>query len=332
MTITLHSVASDNYVNQDEYLSDVLVSLDFNHLGGARQLNILITDSLGNSVYNAHPREGGSSGSYSFDLPQHLADGTYFLQVIGTGGAGQGTESFSIITQDPTVTASQTLDGAGTTDFITVTAAAEAIGNNQIQTVVVFDGNSQLGNATFDSGSGNWLYTAVNLSFGTHNIHTVTTDTAGNQTTTNLDPLTVTSLVHNGGFESGDLSDWTLSGNTGFLGVTSGSTPPNGGNFAAFAGPVGSLGNISQHIATQAGQQYDFSFDLQGDGGIPNEFLAQWNGTTITGSHLVNAPAQGYTHYSFTETATSNDTVILLGFQNDPGFWFIDNVSVVLHV
>src|SRR5215472_12516355 len=53
--------------------------------------------------------------------------------------------------------------------------------------------------------------------------------------------------VLNCGFETGDFTAWTLTGNTGFTGVT-GSPYNYSGNFGAFLGPIGSDGFLSQSM------------------------------------------------------------------------------------
>ena len=53
-------------------------------------------------------------------------------------------------------------------------------------------------------------------------------------------------VIVNCGFETGDFTGWTLTGNTGFTGVTSGSPYVNSGTYGAYLGPVGSDGFLSQ--------------------------------------------------------------------------------------
>src|SRR5947208_1219010 len=59
-------------------------------------------------------------------------------------------------------------------------------------------------------------------------------------------------LVTNCGFETGSLSGWSLTGNTGFTGVAGGGTPHTG-SFGVFEGPVGSDGFLNQTLPTVAG-------------------------------------------------------------------------------
>lgn len=132
-------------------------------------------------------------------------------------------------------------------------------------------------------------------------------------------------LVANGGFETGSLSSWSLTGNTGFSGVVS--TPVHSGEFAFTDGAVGSPGFLSQTVATVAGQAYDFSFWLRNDGGTPNAFSASLGGALLT--TLTNAGgAFDYTHFFGTVVAASNNASLTFAFQQNPAFWSIDDISL----
>jgi hypothetical protein len=135
-------------------------------------------------------------------------------------------------------------------------------------------------------------------------------------------------LIVNCGFETGDFTGWTLSGNTGFTGVSGNFSGinPNSGNFQAFFGPVGSEGDLSQTFATTAGTNYAITFFEAGLGGSPSEFSASFNGTTLLSQNP--APEQAYTEYSFTATATGPTSTLLFTVQNDPSYQLLDDVSV----
>ena len=133
-------------------------------------------------------------------------------------------------------------------------------------------------------------------------------------------------LVTNGGFETGDFTGWTQFGNTGFSGVDDNN--PHSGSFAAFFGPVGSLGGISQAIATNPGGQYAVDFWLANEGGTPSEFVFNWDGG-VAETDLVNPGAFGYTHFTYNLTATLPSTLISFSFRQDPAFLFLDDVRVV---
>jgi hypothetical protein len=132
-------------------------------------------------------------------------------------------------------------------------------------------------------------------------------------------------LVLNPGFETGDFSNWTQFGNTGNTAVD---TVPHTGSFDALFGPVGSLGGITQALPTIAGASYSLQFWLQNDGGTPNEFLVQWDGTTVIDT--INAGGFGFTLFAFTQVASSTSTQLSFSFRQDPNFFSLDDISVDL--
>ena len=73
-------------------------------------------------------------------------------------------------------------------------------------------------------------------------------------------------IVTNGGFEFGDFSGWTQSGDTGFTSVVCGGGGANASNCFGSFGPVGSLGYISQTLGTVASGTYDLTYWLKADG------------------------------------------------------------------
>jgi hypothetical protein len=127
----------------------------------------------------------------------------------------------------------------------------------------------------------------------------------------------------NPGFETGNFSGWTLTGNSGFISIVT--SPVHSGNFAASFGAIGSLTFLSQTVSDTAGQTYNVGGWLQNDGGIPNEFDIEVNG--VTRLDLINLPAQNYTSESVSFIGTGSDT-ITFSFRQDPAFFHFDDAFI----
>jgi hypothetical protein len=125
--------------------------------------------------------------------------------------------------------------------------------------------------------------------------------------------------------------DWSLTPATAgadfFVGpgpVYGAFSSPNSANFGATSTFDDEL---SQVLATTAGQAYSISFELaHTDTDTANDFSVQFGGTTIFS--LLNAPAFGYTLETFTATATSSSTTLAFFGRENPSWYDLDNVSV----
>jgi hypothetical protein len=151
--------------------------------------------------------------------------------------------------------------------------------------------------------------------------------------TSSIAPLTVTlsNLVQNFGFELGSFADWTSSGNFEFCYVTSNAPYVHSGMYGAEVGPSGTLGYISQSLATSVGQMYQVGCWLYCDGETPNEFSVSWNGSTFFDqtnfASTLSLPGQ-WTNIQFLASATSTSTVLSLGFRDDPSYFGLDDITV----
>jgi len=136
-------------------------------------------------------------------------------------------------------------------------------------------------------------------------------------------------LVTNGGFEAGNFTAWTETGDTSFNGVQCPGPDfsVQSGNCSAFFGPVGTLGGISQALATVAGAYYDISFWLEPDGGTVSQFIFNWDGGLAELS-LSDMLASGFVKYSFLLPATTANTSLSFSFRDDVGFINLDSVTV----
>ena len=145
------------------------------------------------------------------------------------------------------------------------------------------------------------------------------------------------SIVQNGGFETGDFTDWTLTGDgppDNFVdnGVY---ITPHSGAYVAALGELGSLASLSQTLPTQPGQSYLLSVWLENPSSKKHsqveQFLVNWNTNAPTTSTILNqsyTTAFGWTNILLCVTATGNSTVLQFQARNDPYYFGLDDVAV----
>ncbi len=157
--------------------------------------------------------------------------------------------------------------------------------------------------------------------------------------------LADTSIIQNGGFETGNFNGWTLVGD-GIDGtiiydavVTAGTfidnSGPNfihSGTYGAFLGDT-QIATVSQTLNTVPGQGYLLSFWLANPvAGSVQQFLVNWN-TNSPGInqiyYLTNPPVLPWTNITLVVTATGTNTTLQFGGENDPDGFGVDDVTLM---
>jgi hypothetical protein len=150
----------------------------------------------------------------------------------------------------------------------------------------------------------------------------------------------------NGGFETGDFTYWTYDGDTNQSFALSGDDADVGGTnalpgvadalfvhsglYGAYLGSFPTNGSLSQSVATRPGQEYLVSFWLtcvpyQGTT-VPNGFAASWNGSIVY--EQTNLDAFSWTNLQYVVPATASHTTLQFAYNNTPGAFGLDDVSV----
>lgn len=133
-------------------------------------------------------------------------------------------------------------------------------------------------------------------------------------------------LVANSGFESNDLTDWTLTPGANPLTVVDNLSPYDG-LYAASFGAFESVDTLSQSLGTTASKTYELSFWLSNTDTLhANTFEVWWNGTLL--QSWVNADPFAYSQFNYYVTATSTATTLEFKGFNDDGYYRLDDVNV----
>jgi len=133
-----------------------------------------------------------------------------------------------------------------------------------------------------------------------------------------------TNLLTNGVFETGDFTGWSLTGYTGFAGVSGnfGGVAPQEGAFQYFNGAVGSEGYLSQAFSDVAGAAYTVT------GWAASPFGGGYFNLLLDSvSFGAASSGQAYTEYSGNFVGSGSDTLTIVS-QNGPSYNLFDNFSV----
>jgi hypothetical protein len=133
-------------------------------------------------------------------------------------------------------------------------------------------------------------------------------------------------LVINGGFETGDFTGWTVAGDTRFDSITSIPEFVHSGDCAAQVAGEGKFTWLWQDIATEVGATYHVSYWLKADGLKPNVASVTFGDQMLF--YEADVDAFPYTNYSFDVQATDTLSTLEFDFQDDLGYFRLDDVSV----
>jgi len=303
---------------------------------GAVPLTVQFTspsiDSQGNAITQWNWNFGDGSTS-ALQNPSHTytTAGAFNPNLIATNSIG-----FEVLASGPSITVSLT-----TVQF----TASPIFGGVPLTVQFTSPSIDSQGNAitqwnwNFGDGSASTLqnpshaYTTV----GAFNPKLIATNNYGIEVLAS-GPASITTsvysgLVLNGDFETGDFTDWTLSGDSGNIssdtlvdnGFQSGFTPYSE-NYEALLGTSGSLGYLSQTLSTTAGATYLLSFWLNNVLNDPNVFIVSWNGNTLLDT--TNLEVNNWTNLQFMATAAGTSTVLQFGFEDNVNWLCLDEVSV----
>ena len=138
--------------------------------------------------------------------------------------------------------------------------------------------------------------------------------------------------VRNGGFETGNFTNWTVNA-TGFVAVVGSHSTyfapyVHGGTYGAYLSQPGQLGYLSQSFATVPGQPYLISLWLDNPvGGSPSEFQVWWNGSDLF--DYLDPPAFGWINIELTAIAAATNTTLEFGFRQDVDAFGLDDIGVM---
>ncbi len=310
---------------------------------------VRLTDSAGN-VYYARTFNWSSTGvmtgntpvSTDFTLPTGLPAGSYSLVVVANGISSSPVPfvfapDALAITPNSGFAAAGPLNGPFSPGSQSYTLQNAGISNlnwalaNFAGWLSFSPTNGALAsNGGTISVSASLTAQAANLPAGAYAasvwISNLTSGAAQNLQFT----LEVQPLVQNGGFETGDFTAWTLSGNNrqNFVGnANTDRAYVHSGDYGALMGQNAGTALLSQPVAVDSGAQYVLSFWLTNPkGGTPNSFEASFDGISLF--KQVNMGTFGWINEQFLVTPADSSATLTFTIQNNSDSFGLDDISL----
>lgn len=137
-----------------------------------------------------------------------------------------------------------------------------------------------------------------------------------------------TNLIVNPGFETGDFTGWTQSGDTGFTFVNAARPVVHSGRYGALLGPNGT-GVLEQVFAAPPDAVLALGFWLRNLASATNFFSAALNGTELL--TISNETAFDYTEYRFVATGSASGcNTLTFAARHGLSYFALDAVFVVV--
>lgn len=148
----------------------------------------------------------------------------------------------------------------------------------------------------------------------------------------NTDPAQAYQLVDNGGFETGDFTGWSLSGDISYSGI--GESVMHTGDYGFYSGSLEGNTYLEQVVQTAPGQEHTLSFWMSRDAQVNpfeeplNSFMVFWDGGWDPVFELQNFSEQNYEFYSLSLQAVNAESLLSFYFFDSQSFINLDDVSM----
>ena len=285
-----------------------------------QQVTVTATGALDPLTVN--PVVAEVSDTAAADAGNIVWSGNAITDASDDGGGASVLLTITDVNGNPTDT---TIVGAHGTLFVDSNGDYTYTANTAFDQLQVGDSATEVYNFTVTDSLGRSQATTLTFNFtGAADAPVITAAVTSGTMTEDLGPT----LVVNGGFETGDLTGWTASGEPGIINVQFTGLGGEFGNYMVDLGATSAIDpvlTLQQTIATTPGQHYTVSFYVLGDTEASSNFLtATWDGATIFSQTDIFG---GFTRYSFDVVGDGSST-LAFNYSDDGTGLHVDQVTV----